>query len=160
MSSSSLTISSQTTAGTHGKQLKNIQINHDAIPSNKEDHMNKERVSDILLQKKSCSRKPLSLRENVLQRQIKTSADISGRLMNDNAHYRSNVSMKSNIFPTNNVAKHYRNDQTDIMTKSYIPRSTLNRNSGQPSRQPIRRYSEKTEFRQIQNRFQISSANR
>ena len=107
--------------------------------------MNKEKVSDILLQKKSCSRKPLSLRENVLHRQIKMSADISGPLMNENAHYRSNVSMKSNISPSNNVATNYRNNQIDKMTKSYIPRSTLNRNSGQPSRQPIRRYSERRE---------------
>ena len=122
--------------------------------------MKNEKVSDILLLKKSCSRKPISLRENVLQRQIKTSADNSGCLENGNVHYRSNVSIKSNNSSTNNVTKYNRNNQNDITTKSYIPRSTLNHNNGQQPRQPIRRYAERTEIRQIQNRFQISAANR
>ena len=160
MSASSSTISSQITAGAHRKQARNIQINLDTKASSNDHHISNQKVSNILLSKKSCSRKPVSLRENVLQRQIETSADISGHLANENVNYRSNISRKSHNSPINNVTKHNRNNQNDITTKSYIPRSTLNRNNGQQPRQAIRRYTERTEIRQIQNRFQISSANR
>ena len=161
MSASSLKISSQITAGTHRKEAKNIQINLDTNPSSNEDYMKNENESDILLQKESCSRKPISLRENVLKRQY-TSADYTGRLEIGNFHNRSKIhlSMKSNKSQTNNVTKHNQNNHDNITTKSYIPRSTLNRNYSQQTRQAIRRCTERTEIRQIQNRFQISSANR